>query len=96
MYLFVDDIRNPPTKEWVVARTANDALKLLLSNNVEILSLDHDLGNGPTGYDILKEIEILVFKNKYIAPKDIRIHSANPVGTQNMLAAIKSIRRLSS
>lgn len=104
MKLFVDDERLPPTldKDWVLVRDPNIAM-LLMQNypgQIEILSLDHDLGNNvPTGYDIAAwlEKEILSpgpWKTQPISiPKILRVHSANPVGRLRILQAFESIAR---
>jgi len=43
MKLFVDDVRQVPDG-WVVARTVDEAKSLLARENVEVVSLDHDMG----------------------------------------------------
>jgi hypothetical protein len=93
MKIFLDDIRNAPDDSWTVVRTAQEALKLLKEGNVEVISLDHDLGSGKlTGYDVVKWIEKEVFLKKEYKSPAIQIHSANPVGRQNISAAIKRIK----
>jgi hypothetical protein len=47
VYLYLDDIRNPPDDTWTVCRTAEEAKALLLTGPVECASLDHDLGYCP-------------------------------------------------
>ena len=92
MKLYLDDIRAAPDDSWVVARTAQDAIKWLKTLNVEVISLDHDLGAGQlTGYDVVKWIEKEVFTNKFVPPI-ILIHSMNNVGRANILAAIDKIK----
>jgi len=56
---------------------------------VEALSLDHDLGDGPTGYDLLKTVE----QYRVPLPLDVRIHSANPVGRESMEAVLARLRQ---
>ena len=54
MKIYLDDIRTEPDG-WVSAKTAQEAIELLKSNNISKISLDHDLGddkNG-TGYDVI-------------------------------------------
>jgi hypothetical protein len=79
--LFVDDIRTPPdsSKTWTIARTYKDALVSILTQEIDTISLDHDLGEGKTGYDLVLE---MVKSGNF--PKHIQIHSANPVGVENM------------
>lgn len=86
--LFLDDCRDAPSNNFVIVRNAKDALYILRQCRVNILSLDHDLGdNQSTGYDLLKIlIESWIYKNAtvYPFPKEIYLHSANPVGRENM------------
>ena len=77
--LFVDDIRIPLNDDWVIARSYNEAIDLINNNSINQLSLDHDLGEERSGYDIAM---YLVENNIY--PKKIHIHSANPVGVKNI------------
>lgn len=44
MKLWLDDVRPPPSKEWLWAKTAEEAIAALSLGIVEICSLDHDLG----------------------------------------------------
>lgn len=41
--LYLDDIRSPPDETWTVARTVEEAFRLLLEHEVEAASLDYDL-----------------------------------------------------
>lgn len=101
MKIFLDDVRNPPTDDWMVFRTAEALKQFILENNyitgphdiIEEISLDHDLGEGMTGYDFLNWLEshIWLTGDPYI--EGFSIHSANPAGRQNMERAINSIRR---
>jgi hypothetical protein len=62
--------------------------------DVEILSLDHDLGSGRiTGYDVIAWIEQHVANGGH-APTRIYIHTQNPVGKERMRAARHSIYRM--
>lgn len=46
MNLWLDDRRKPPPG-WTWAKTARDAMRLLLAETVEEASLDHDLWQAP-------------------------------------------------
>lgn len=92
--LWLDDIRNPPDESWMVFREVDSILKHLF-RHAHIVSLDHDLGdNKPTGYDLLTWFEKQVALEGIFKVPEIRIHSANPVGRQNMQKAIQSILKL--
>lgn len=95
--LFVDDSRIPD-KEFVHVKTFNEAIHYLVNYSVNVLSLDHDLGdyngnNEKTGYDIVQWIEEKVVVEGFTPPKTIKVHSGNPVGRKNMEQAIESIQR---
>jgi hypothetical protein len=91
MKVFLDDIRTPPL-EWVVVRTAAQAIALLEGGQVTEMSLDHDLGGDRTGMEVLNWIEQQVVEHGFQPPQLIA-HSGNPVGRQRLQAAIESIQR---
>jgi hypothetical protein len=93
MKLYVDDIRIAP-EGWEQAWNIREALKLLETQEVTHLSLDHDLGSslGATGYDIMKWIELKVELEDFPLP-EIKFHTANPTGRANMQAAYDAILR---
>ena len=96
MKLWLDDERPPPDDSWLVFRTAEDLLEWLGPNmdKVELLSLDHDLGEGrQTGYDVLLCLEGLAYLCRPVS-FTIEVHSDNPVGRRNMLLAIENIRKI--
>lgn len=81
--LYVDDIRFPEYfhqigAEITVARTYDEAIQYI-DDSYDIISLDHDLGEEKTGYDIAKYI----VENQLKIGK-VAIHSANPVGRDNI------------
>jgi Cyclic-phosphate processing Receiver domain len=97
--VWLDDVREAPDG-WVHVTTPGEAIELLRSGEVEEISLDHDLGlatpeSERTGYDVLAWLEeaVATCPWNHRVPV-IHIHSANPVGSQRMEQAIKSIRRL--
>lgn len=89
MKLFVDDIRHP-WDEWHLARTITDAIRLLSTVPVEIVSLDHDIscrlinGHEHTSNETFEPVA------RYIAlmPEEIRpvvwFHTGNPDGGRKM------------
>lgn len=96
--IFLDDIRDPPDNTWKVYRDPRDVNFMKDIYNADIVSFDHDLGEGvPTGYDVLRTIEEEVFRQGLWARNgapELLIHSANPVGCSSMDAAIKAIYRV--
>lgn len=101
MKLYLDDLRTPEMSgyepsEWTVVRDKDAFLELARRHVTEItaISLDHDLGEDadgallPTGYDALKVwIEELEPDPTKV---EVRVHSANPVGAENMRAYWRS------
>lgn len=86
MKLFLDDLRNPPTLTWCVARSYEEAVTLVQKHGFpEHVSFDHDLGDGPTGMDFAHYL-IAIDLDHGIMPKNFTytVHSANPIGAENI------------
>ena len=84
MNVYLDDIREPPAN-FILVRTVEECKDILKNNKVNILSLDHDMGDDqPTGYDLIKW---MIENNIY--PGVITVHSLNPVGKKNMTQLLK-------
>lgn len=95
--LYVDDIRKEP-KGWVRVRTITDAIRLLAYQDVDEVSLDHDITHAilpddpaSTRANIYQPVccpETFEPVARYIAlmPKRprIRFHTANPDGEKKM------------
>lgn len=82
--LWVDDLRPVPYDymdkyDVRIARSYDEAISELHRFRYDVICLDHDLGDGPTGYDLCKYI---IAKNIYCP--EYRIHTSNPVGRKNM------------
>ena len=82
--LWVDDLRPVPYDyvnefEVRIARSYDEAISELHRFRYDVICLDHDLGEGPTGYDLCKYIIA-----KHIYCPEYRIHTSNPVGRKNM------------
>jgi len=84
MYLYLDDIRQPIHNNFHIVRNYEDCIDILKNNIVYFLSLDHDLGEGKTGYDVAKYLV-----QEGIEIEQINIHSENPVGRDNIIQLIK-------
>ena len=83
--IFMDDNRHCPDN-FTLARTATECSILLRNNDVNILSLDHDLAdpNDNTGYDLCKWLVEQGIEAPQIYPKEIFLHTGNGVGRDNM------------
>ena len=83
MNVYLDDIRKCPDN-FILARTKDECINLIKNNKINIISLDHDLGESmETGYDVAKFIVEYGFENN-IWPNEIYFHTDNPVGRKNM------------
>lgn len=91
--LYVDDLRDCPDG-FVIARTVEQAKYYLKNFEVEILSLDHDLGSDergellPTGYDLVKYI-----CEEGLRADKIYLHTDNSVGRENMYHTLLGAQR---
>lgn len=82
-YLYIDDIRIPEKKQdyqLYIARNYNEAINALTQQEFDIISFDHDIGIGKTGYDIAKYI----VENNIKIKEGFYIHSMNVVGKKNI------------
>ena len=86
MKLWLDDLR-PAPEGWVWVKTVAEAKKAIKANDVEVASLDHDLGGDPTkdkdannenGMCLMNWLELLHLEGRPRWPKCIIIHSVNP------------------
>lgn len=92
--VWLDDERPMPEGYDTHVRTAKEAIELIESGRVSAISLDHDLGaeaNG-TGYDVAKFIEEGAY-NGTVRNIHVRIHSANPIGAENMKRSLDSAKK---
>ena len=100
--VWIDDIRDTP-EGYIWCRSTNSALRFITQNEdyIELIDIDHDAGDyqkdGGDFIAVLKELERLSRNPRWSSIyKDIikrysfRIHSANPVGVQNMRAIIQA------
>ena len=78
MKLFVDDMRNaPPGAEWLLARSVNDAIRILENIEIEEASLDYDMGifSSEGGYGIT--LVNWMAKNNKWPTRAIYLHSSS-------------------
>lgn len=98
--LYLDDVRNPAdAAEWtVIARSSDEAMLYTKMYGVlpQRASLDHDLGGDDTGMVYLKWIVDAVLDGELQynvhAEIDYTVHSANPVGRDNMETMIRQMK----
>jgi len=95
--IWLDDARGAP-EGWVRTRTPAETIELLKSGQVEVLSLDHDLGVDDTvgtGYDVLLWLEEEVALERFLSPLPVMMaHTSNSAARPRMEMAIEQIKRL--
>jgi hypothetical protein len=95
MNLWLDDVRVPPDcgngALWLWVKNYDEAIIALSLFDFDVISLDHDLGEGKTGYDVACWIEEKAIGEDWPVTRNIKCHSANPVGRKRINAAIRSI-----
>jgi hypothetical protein len=85
--IFLDDEREPKTAGcWAVARNFDDAVSLCVPVAADYISFDHDLGDGPTGYDFARWLVDRDLEQPGFIPANFsyNVHSANVVGRANI------------
>lgn len=106
MKIFLDDLRDPYDRSWIIARDMDQFVDLVLKANEPIThtSFDHDLGETnsgllkETGMDVAKWFVEYCLDNPEIGMRlqHVIVHSANPVGSRNItnyfeLASAKNV-----
>jgi hypothetical protein len=112
--LYLDDVRIPTDEDWVLATNYQefvDKVNEIGLENIETISLDHDLGEGAmieyynnvrknyelnynnieekTGFDACKFL-VNESLDKDIPLPTVYVHSANPIGSANMMGYINN------
>lgn len=85
--IFLDDWR-PVPRNFIPVRSVQECVNLLKEREVNILSLDYNLGAfQPTGFELVKWMA-----ENNIYPKQIFMHSANPFGRVRMYNFLKKYK----
>ncbi len=115
--LYLDDVRTPTSDDWTVVRNYDEFVSEINKwglDKYEIISLDHDLGEGAmveyytnvknnytldysnieekTGMDCCRFL-ISESMNKKIPLPQIYVHSANPIGSANIMGYVNNYLR---
>ena len=99
--IFLDDERNVEkfmknfsnVDEVIVCRNYEDFCAIISENGVpSFISFDHDLGQEMTGYDCAKYVIEYMIDNGG-EPFDFFVHSANPIGAENIKGYLLSAFR---
>ncbi|HIW31540.1 MAG TPA: cell division protein FtsJ [Candidatus Paenibacillus intestinavium] len=84
IHVYLDDFRKCPTG-FVLAKDAAECKLLIDMEEIDILSLDFDLGwNQPTGYEVVRH---LIATGKF--PRTIYLHTSSMFGREQMYEALK-------
>jgi len=117
IWLYLDDVRVPTEGDWEVVRSYDEFISHIHLHgleNYELISLDHDLGEGAmveyytnvkpnyelnyeripekTGMDCARFL-VAEAMNKKIQLPTVYVHSANPIGSANMMGYINNYFR---
>ena len=94
--LWIDDIRTPPSYEWLWVRSVDGAKSVIetyerrFDIDTITISLDHDAGDyADKGGDYIKFLDWLEARGVVDTGYFFHLHSQNPVGIQNMRAIIE-------
>lgn len=92
MKLWVDDLRKPPSSEWLWCKTVNGAKSAILTyeqnmhDEIIIIDLDHDAGEYvKNGGDYIEILNWLEQKGIVDTGYFFHFHTMNPVGRYNMI-----------
>lgn len=90
--LFVDDEREAP-KGWILAKTTEEAIRILATSPEMItdISLDHDDGKGGTFQPVAYFIGEKANGSAFFADDlEVKIHSQNPIGRKQLTDILES------
>jgi hypothetical protein len=93
MKVFLDDER-PTPEGFVRTYSVEETTKLLLTRQVQFISLDNDLGSldpNTEGYNILNWLEQEVFNDPTFPIPEMVVHSSNASRAMSMRQAIKKL-----
>ena len=76
------DMRLP--KYCIYARTSEQAINILRGMKIDVLWLDHDLGEDDTSMKVVDHLRMDIDPNMVIY-----VHSMNPVGAANIVRALE-------
>lgn len=97
MKLYVDDIRKEP-QGWVRAKTVSEAIRIIATQSVDEVSLDHDISHrinmdsiarpfpcGETFEPVAWFLRGIKFSGK------VTLHTANPIGAKKMAEILADV-----
>ncbi len=93
IHVYLDDLRDCP-EGFTVARTFEEAVRLFEEHEVDILTLDHDLGEDRSGNELKNGYDFVKYFCEHgLHAKRIYHHTDNPVGRDNMYKTLLAAQR---
>ena len=95
--LWIDDCRDLPDSEWLLARTSDQAIDIIKHSGMpDVISFDHDLGGDDTAMKVVHFIINSWLSKTLEMPKNFQyfVHSANPVGAENIRGLMENFLTL--
>ena len=81
----MDDVRRPPSDEWIWAKSFDQAIEVLQTGDVAEASLDNDL--HPFVHDGLEVVEWMI--EKRVFPRRVRVHTDNRIASTEMCGLLE-------
>jgi hypothetical protein len=92
--MFLDDERFPATAGWSVARSSDQAIRMVEVRGVPAeISFDHDLGGEDTSMIFITWLQNHLMDKGSARAFDFSVHSQNPVGRDNIIASWEAFDR---
>lgn len=96
MKIWLDDLRKAPDN-YIWCHSVNEAISVINeagTSNITDIDIDHDLGDyNKDGGEGIKLIDWCIENDFY---PNVKLHTANPVGRNNMLRTIKRYWKLNN
>lgn len=92
--LFIDDLRDPVTTDWIIARSSTEAEDIVIHFGIpNEIAFDHDLGGDDTSMVFIHWLSHLMIDFGLIFPKHFKysVHSMNPIGSQNIRGTMDNL-----
>ena len=92
--LFIDDLRDPVTIDWKVARSSVEAKDIVVEFGIpNEIAFDHDLGGEDTSIIFIHWLIDKILDEDLKLPEGFRfsIHSMNPIGVENIKSLMAGV-----
>jgi len=92
--LWLDDERKAPSADWITARSRTDFEHIINTFGMPyLMDLDHDLGDPDPSTTGMACLHWLYSQGYDIADTEIKVHSSNFDGRNNMISYIESWKK---